>query len=103
MHLSLEHGFDVSWGNRQGEVLFTVSGDVEMDEDGQRVRNIRASGFFECPRTGRDVKFDESDLSSLQWLEAAELLLDEAERRERWTRRTAAAPMADAGTTWRER
>jgi hypothetical protein len=98
MHLSLEHGFDVSWGNRQGEVLFTVSGMVEGDE----VKGFEAEGFFEG-KSGRDVRFSLSDLSRSQRMTCVELLLDEAERRERWTRRAAAAPMADAGTTWRER
>jgi hypothetical protein len=100
MHLSLEHGFDVTWGDHsQGEVLFTVSGEV----DGNEVKGLKAEGFFESERTGRDVRFDLSDLSKSQRMTCVELLLDEAERRERWTRRAAAAPMADAGTTWRER
>jgi hypothetical protein len=99
MHLSLEHGFDVSWGNRQGEVLFTVSGTVEGDE----VRNLKADAWFEDFGTGRDFFFSLSDLNRDQRMTCVELLLDEAERRERWTRRAAAAPSADAGTTWRER
>jgi hypothetical protein len=100
MHLSLEHGFDVSWGDHsQGEVLFTVSGEVDGDE----VKGLKADAWFEDPKTGRDVRFGWSDLSKRQKDDAIDLLLDEAERRERWTRRAAAAPMADAGTTWRER
>jgi hypothetical protein len=79
MHLSLEHGFDVTWGDHsQGEVLFTVSGTVEGDE----VKGLKAEGFFEG-KSGRDVRFDLSDLSKSQRMTCEELLLDEAERREK--------------------